>query len=44
MNLISTDGLSKISDDSLNVHDSEKNGIMKKLGVLVKKVIDCCLE
>jgi hypothetical protein len=41
--------LEKIDDESINKHDDEKmlkdkNNIFKKLGDLVKKAIDCCIE
>ena len=44
MKLIKTDGIKKIDDNALNKHDKEKKGFMGKLGELVKKVIDCCIE
>ncbi len=44
MKLISTDDIKKIDDGALNKHDQEKKSFMGKLGVLVKKVIDCCIE
>lgn len=34
----------KIDDGALNVHDVEKKGVFGKLGELVKKAIDCCIE
>ncbi len=36
--------IKKIDDDQLNVHDKTKGGFMGKLGDLVKKIIDCCIE
>jgi hypothetical protein len=36
--------IKKIDDDQLNVHDKTKGGFMGKLGELVKKIIDCCIE
>lgn len=36
--------ITKIDDNALNEHDKEKKGFMGKLGDLVKKVIDCCIE
>ena len=36
--------IKKIGDDQLNVHDKAKGGFMGKLGDLVKKIIDCCIE
>ena len=44
MKLVSTKDIKKIDDDALNRHDTEKRGFMEKLGELVKKAIDCCIE
>lgn len=44
MKVIDTEGIKKIDDDALNKHDKEKRGFMGKLGDLVKKAIDCCIE
>ncbi len=33
-----------LEDDQLNKKDTQKNGYMGKLGELVKKAIDCCIE
>ncbi|MFA6523767.1 MAG: hypothetical protein WCS85_05365 [Candidatus Peribacteraceae bacterium] len=44
MKLIPADGITKIDDQAMNKHDTEKTGFMGKLGTLVKKAIDCCLE
>jgi hypothetical protein len=33
----------KIADEKIDKNDKEK-GIFKKLGALVKRVIDCCIE
>lgn len=44
MKLVSTKDIKKIDDDALNRHDTEKRGFMGKLGELVKKAIDCCIE
>ena len=44
MKLIDTSGIKKIDDNALNVHDTEKKGFMGKLGELVKKAVDCCIE
>ncbi|MEI6288641.1 MAG: hypothetical protein WCP18_03680 [bacterium] len=44
MKVISTDDVKKIDDGAINIHDQEKKGVMGKLGVLVKKAIDCCIE
>ena len=44
MKLIGTDEIKKIDDDALNNTDTEKKGFAGKLGALVKKVVNCCLE
>jgi len=44
MKLIKTDDIKKVDDNALNKHDIEKKGVMGKLGELIKKVIDCCIE
>jgi|GEM_PF-4918707 len=36
--------LKKIDDKAINKNDTEKKGFMEKLGELVKKSIDCCIE
>jgi hypothetical protein len=44
LKLVKTDDIKKIDDKAINKHDKEKRGFMGKLGALVKKVIDCCIE
>lgn len=44
MKLIPVEGVKKIDEDAINKHDDEKKGFMGKLGVLVKKAINCCIE
>ncbi len=51
MKLIDVGDIKKIDDGALNRHDTEKKGLpagsrgfMGKLGELVKKAIDCCVE
>jgi len=44
LKLIKTENIKKIDDNALNKHDKEKKGFMGKLGELVKKVLDCCIE
>jgi len=44
MNLIKTDDIKKIDEGALNKHDKEKKGFLGKLGELVRKAIDCCIE
>lgn len=42
--LLNVGDIKKIDDQALNKHDEEKKGFMGKLGTLVKKAIDCCIE
>ncbi|RJQ27718.1 hypothetical protein C4577_00790 [Candidatus Parcubacteria bacterium] len=44
LNLVDTSNVAKIDDQAINRHDNEKKGLMGKLGNVVKKAIDCCLE
>jgi hypothetical protein len=44
MGLVKTDEIKKIDDEALNKHDTEKKGVVAKLGILVRKIIDCCIE
>jgi hypothetical protein len=44
MKVIGTDDIKKIDDQALNKNDQEKKGFMGKLGELVRKAIDCCIE
>lgn len=44
MKLIPVEGVTKIDEQAMNKHDEDKKGFMGKLGTLVKKAIDCCLE
>lgn len=44
LNVIDSKNITKIDDDKLNVNDTQKNGVFAKLGAMVKKVIDCCIE
>ena len=44
MKLIPVEGIRKIDEEALDNRDKEKTGFMGKLGVLVKKAIDCCWE
>ena len=44
MKLVSTSDIKKIDNEALNKHDTEKKGLFGKLGALVKKAIDCCIE
>jgi hypothetical protein len=44
MKLIKTDDIKKIDGEAVNKHDTKKTGFLGKLGELVKKAVDCCLE
>lgn len=44
MKVVSTGDVKKIDESAMNKHDEEKDGFMGKLGALVKKAIDCCIE
>lgn len=44
MKLIDAGDIKKIDDGALDNKDTEKKGFIGKLGTLVKKAIDCCIE
>jgi len=44
MKLLNVGDIKKIDDKAINKQDKEKKGFMGKLGELVKKAIDCCIE
>ena len=44
LKVVDASDIKKIDDNAVNKHDQEKTGFMGKLGTLVKKVIDCCIE
>ncbi len=44
MKLLNVGDIKKIDDNALNKQDDEKKGFIGKLGTLVKKAIDCCIE
>lgn len=44
MKLVATGDIKKIDDNALDSKDVEKKGYMGKLGQLVRKVVDCCIE
>jgi hypothetical protein len=44
LKLIDIGDVKKIEDGALDIHDKKKNTISGKLGIMVKKVIDCCIE
>ncbi len=44
LKVINVGDVKKIDEGAINKNDKEKNGVMSKMGVLVKKLIDCCIE
>lgn len=44
LKLVDVGQIKKIDENQLNVHDKEKKGLLDKLGGLIKKIIDCCIE
>jgi len=44
LKLLNVSDVKKIDDNQLDVHDKKKDGFFGKLGDLVKKIIDCCIE
>lgn len=44
MKIIDTKDIQKIDEEAVNKHDKEPKGLLGKLGTLVKKAIDCCIE
>lgn len=44
LKLLNVGEIKKIDDAALNKEDTEKKGFMGKMGALVKKAVDCCIE
>lgn len=44
LNLIDTGKIKKIDDKAINKEDKQRSGFGNKLGALVKKLVDCCIE
>jgi hypothetical protein len=44
MKLVDLGEVKKIDEAAVNKHDTEKKGLLGKMGDLVKKAINCCLE
>lgn len=44
LKLLNISDVKKIDGDQLNVHDKKRGGFLGKLGDVVQKVIDCCIE
>ncbi len=44
LKLLNVGEIKKLGQEALNKHDAEKKGFTGKLGELVRKLIDCCIE
>jgi len=44
LKLLNVSDVKKIDDNQLNIHDKKKSGFLGKLGDIVQKIIDCCIE
>ncbi len=44
MKIVDVSQVKKIDDQALNKHDEAKVGFFGKLGELIKRAIDCCIE
>lgn len=44
MKLLNVGDVKKIDKEAINKNDKEKKGLMGKLGDLVRRAIDCCIE
>jgi len=44
LKVVDIKNIEKIEDGKLNNTDSDKKGVFAKLGGLVKKAVDCCIE
>ena len=44
MHIIDTSQIKHIDEQALNKHDQNKTGFFGKLGELIKKAVDCCIE
>lgn len=44
LKLINTSDVTKIDDDAISKSDKVKGGFAGKLGAIVKRAVDCCLE
>lgn len=44
MKVVDSKDLRKIDEKSLSVHDTKKKGFLGKLGDLVRRAVDCCIE
>ncbi|MCX6795829.1 MAG: hypothetical protein NT165_03860 [Candidatus Falkowbacteria bacterium] len=44
MKLVDTEGIKKIDEEAVNNTDKKPKGFAGRLGEMVKKVVDCCIE
>ena len=44
LKIVDIGDVKKIDENQLNIHDKEKNVVLKKIGEIIKKIINCCRE
>jgi len=44
LKLLNVGDVKKVGDEQLNTKDESKKGVLGKLGAVVRKAIDCCIE
>lgn len=44
LKLVATEEIKKIDEGQLNAADKKRTGFLGKLGELVQKIVDCCIE
>ena len=44
LKLLNVGDIKKVGDEQLNTKDESKKGVLGKLGAVVRKAIDCCIE
>jgi len=44
LGVVDTEGIKSIDDQAIGKNDTEKSGFFGKLGSLVRRAIDCCIE
>ncbi|PJA47203.1 hypothetical protein CO172_02660 [Candidatus Uhrbacteria bacterium CG_4_9_14_3_um_filter_36_7] len=42
--MIDIGDIKKIDEEPININDTEKRGFLRKLGILIKKAVNCCIE
>jgi len=44
LGVLDTKGIKKIEDKKIDKNDSSKDGVFAKLGAMVKRAVNCCIE